>query len=153
MCTIKIYWKLTMKKIIFILSLLTSIHAVAQKTDYTGRWLIDKQKTDFEGARAVEWVVPRIISIDQHTDKLILTRTLTDSLLTDKRPIEEVLSFDGTPFKRIVPPGPQVVTSLHWLNDQSFKIGRKGTQTVTETWTLEDSGKTLIIVRAVETPE
>lgn len=139
-----------MKKLTLILLLCSSIAAFAQKTNFSGTWLINKAKTDFNAAHAAEWVVPKIIKVEQQADKLTLTRISTDNQLRDQPPVIEILDFDGSPFQR-TSSGSQVATTLHWLTDASFGLTRKGTQIATENWTLTDGGNSLVIDRNVET--
>jgi hypothetical protein len=139
----------TMKKILLILLLLSPVLAFAQKTNFSGTWQINKDKTDFAGARAAEWVVPKTIKTDQQNDKLVLTRISVDRDMQEQPGIVESLPFDGAPFQRTSGDS-KIYTTLHWINDNSFTLNRKGTLTATENWTLEDEGKTLVIDRSVE---
>jgi hypothetical protein len=139
-----------MKKLMFLVLLCSSVTAFAQKINFSGSWLINKTRTDFIGSRAAEWVVPKTLKIDQQADKLILIRMSIDNQLQDLPPVSETLAFDGTAFQRTQASGLAVTTSLHWLDNTSFTLTRKGTNETEETWTLEDNGKTLVVDRNVE---
>lgn len=137
-----------MRKLIFILLLFISFHAFAQKKNFSGTWLLNKVKTDLE--KAPEWVIPKTIKIDQQADKLILIRTSLDASLNEQAPVQETLSFDGTPFIRNAGSGSVITTAIHWTDDQTFTLNRKGSNTANETWSLLNEGKVLSIVRTVE---
>ena len=138
-----------MKKLLIMLLICSSITAFAQKTNFTGKWLINKSKIDF--GQAPEWIVPKSIQIEQGTDKITVTKTNLNPELKDLVPVTDRLTFDSKPFERTTAAGLLVTSSLKWLNDSSFTISLKTTkQQATETWNLEDSGKTLTINREVE---
>jgi len=139
-----------MRKLIFAFLICTSMSAAAQKTNFSGNWLINKTRTNFSRASAAEWVVPKTIKVDQQAAQLILTRISTDGQLQQLAPITETLAFDGTPFQRVPASGATVTTTIHWLGDTSFTLTRKGAASATETWTLEDNGKTLVIDYSVD---
>jgi len=130
-----------------LLLLCSAMTVFAQKTSFSGNWIINKDKMDF--GQAPEWVIPKNIKVEQGADKLTLTRISLDQSLAEQAPITETLAFNGKPFLRTPASGPLVTTTLHWLNDQSFTLVRKGTSIVTEIWTLEDGGKTLVVNRDV----
>jgi len=139
-----------MKNIFLILLMSITSGAFAQKTNFSGTWEINKDKTNFAEARAAVWVVPRQIKIDQQSAQLTLTRVSTDNQLQDQPAITEVLAFNGKPFERTYG-DTKVTTILNWKDDQAISIQRKGASTAKETWTLEDNGKSLVIDRDVET--
>ena len=139
-----------MRNILFMLLASISISAFAQRTNFSGTWEINKAKTNFAEARAAEWVVPRVIKVDQQAGQLALTRISTDNQMQDQPAITEVLAFNGTPFQRNSG-GTQVTTVLKWTNDRSFTLDRKGASTAKESWHLEDDGKALVIDRSVDT--
>ncbi len=139
-----------MRKLIFTLLVCSSMSAFAQKTNFSGSWLVNKTKTDF--GKAPESIIPKSIKVEQQSDKLTLTRINLNDALEEQPPITELLSFNGQPFVRNHASG-TVTTTLNWLDDQSFKLIRKGSVTATETWTLADNGKTLLIDRNVEQPD
>lgn len=136
-----------MRKLILALLLCSSMAATAQKSNFSGGWLIDKTRTEF--GKAPESVIPRSMKVDQQADKLMLSRINLNEQLAEQPATTETISFDGSPFVRNAATG-KVTTTLSWLDDQSFKLTRKGSMTATENWTLEGSGKTLVINRSVE---
>jgi hypothetical protein len=139
-----------MKNIIIILLLCNSTFAFAQKTNYSGTWQIDKSKTQF--GDAPEWVIPKIIKIDQQTNKLVLGRVSLDEKLQEQAPITDTLSFDDKPFQR-KDSITTVVTTLNWTDNNSFTIKRNGHNIAKESWSLEDDGNSLVIDRKVEQPD
>jgi hypothetical protein len=139
-----------MKCLVFTIFFCSAIGAFSQKTDYSGNWMINKSKTDFEKSRAAEWVVPSILKIEQASDKLILTRISVNAQSEEQPAIVETLSFYGTPFQRKSGDATTVTTSLKWTSDESFTLKSKGVSTASEIWTLENGGKTLVVDRSVE---
>jgi hypothetical protein len=139
-----------MKCLVFTMVFCGAISTFAQKINYSGNWLINKSKTDFEKSRAAEWVVPRTLKIEQAPDKLTLTRINVNAQLEEQPAIVETLSFDDTPFQRKSGDATTVTTSLIWTSDESFTLTRKGVSTASEIWILEDGGKTLAVDRSVE---
>lgn len=141
-----------MRKLILAFLICTSTAAFAQKTNFSGTWKLDTTKTTFktESGPAPKDIIPWTVKIDQQSDQLVLTRISIDSAMHDLAPVKETLAFDGTPLQRKVSDA-QVTTSLRWLDDASVKLDRNGGKLIaSETWTLEDGGKTLVIDRTVE---
>src|ERR1700740_1018010 len=136
-----------MKNLIVALLLCSTLTTFAQKSNFSGNWTLDKNKTDFHGAP--EWVLPRYLKVEQQADKLTLTRTAVNEDMEEQMPVTETLSFDSTPSIRKSDSGPEVTTTLKWTNDMSFTLIRKGAQEATEDWWLEDGGKTLVLNRKV----
>jgi len=137
-----------MKEIIVSLLLFSSMGAFAQKTNFSGNWVINKSKIEF--GQAPEWVLPKSLKVEQQSERIVVSRTNIDQQLAEQSPIVDTLSFNGNPFQRAQSSGPIVTSTMHWLNDQSLTLTRKGSSTTIETWTLDDSGKTLVVNRSVE---
>src|ERR1700733_11884929 len=102
-----------------------SLNAVAQqKTDFSGNWLINKDKTNF--GSAPEWIVPKSIKTDQQAGKIVIAKVSLNAQSEEQPAVVSTLAFDGTPFSRIQTNGPDVISTLHWLDDKSFTITIKG---------------------------
>ena len=140
-----------LRTIIVAFLILNSVSTFAQKTNFSGNWTIDTIRTVF--GQAPKTVIPKTIKIDQQADILTLTRISINAQFQEQAPVTEALSLAGTPLQRTVDGG-QVITTLRWLNDTSLALTRNGVNfNATETWSLEDGGKTLVIKRAVEQKE
>jgi hypothetical protein len=137
-----------MKNLFILLLVCISSSIFAQKTNFSGQWTINKESTQF--GDVPQWVIPKTIIVDQQKVKLILSRTSLNEQSEELPAIVENLSLDGSPFQRTPDSGPVVITSMHWANDSSFALYRNGSNFATETWTLENGGKTLVINRLVE---
>ncbi len=138
-----------MKQLLIIFFLAnTSIAAFAQRTDFSGMWILDKSRTQF--GDAPEYVLPRYYKVDQQSSKIILSITTVDQQSKDEPTVVDSLGFDGVPFERKSTSG-LIASSLKWNNDRSFTLTKKSQKVnITETWTEEDNGKTLVCDRSVE---
>jgi len=136
-----------MKKIIFAFLICCTTAAFAQKINFSGSWQLDTNKTAF--GEAPKNIIPWNLTVAQQADKLVLTRVLLNEQLQALPPKVETLALDGTPFQQTAG-DTQIVTTIHWLDDASLMLTRNGTISATETWTLEEDGKTLFIDRSVE---
>ena len=136
-----------MRKLILAFLICTSMSAFAQKTNFSGSWQLDTAKTVF--GEAPKTIIPEKITVDQQSDKLLLGRINVNEQQQEQPAVAETLLFDGTPFQRTTGDS-QVSTMLHWPSDTSFVLTRDGILKATETWTLADNGKTLVIDRSVE---
>jgi len=132
-----------MKKIILALLICGSLHTFAQKTNFSGTWTLNSDKTDF--GKAPQWIIPKTIKVDQQADELALTRTSLDQDLKELPPVSYTLTFDGKPLDY---KGNAI--TLSWPGNSTLHIDRKAAQSSAEDWTLEDDGKTLVIDRYVE---
>jgi|ERR1700722_2261506 len=136
------------KQLMIISLICSSISVLGQKTNFSGAWAIDTTKTAY--GDAPQWVIPFSIIVEQQSDRLSLTRINRNENQETQSPVIETLLFDGTPFNRTPQSVPVVTTSLSWTDDHSFILTRQGTVTATETWSLADDGKTLVIDRHVK---
>jgi hypothetical protein len=145
--------KINLKRLtIFVISIsftLMTRTAMAQKTDFSGSYTIDTSKTNF--GQAPKWTVSKNLKVSQQKSEVILSLTGLNEDLTERAPVTDSLAFDGTPFQRSAGDGLTTICILKWVSDQSFVISRKtGKRSVSETWTLEDGGKSLVVERSVE---
>jgi len=138
---------LSMTKIVFLFLICCATSAFAQKSNFSGTWKLDTIRTTF--GQGPSWTIPKKLTVAQHTDSLVLTRVNLNTQMQEQTPVTETLTFDGKPFQRTIQET-QVTTTLQWLEDNSFKLTRNGNLNATETWRLEDSGKTLVVDRSVE---
>jgi len=143
-----------MKKVIILFALLGSLHATAQKTGFSGTWLINKEKIDF--GQAPEWILPKALKIDQQKDRMVMERTMLNEKLEEGR-YSETLEFNGAESKVTTNTGSQKVSTIKWNeNGQAFVVnsaftrdGQPGSK-VKEDWHLTDEGKTLVLDREAE---
>ncbi len=126
-----------------------SVLAFAQKTNFSGTWNLDKTRTDF--GEAPEYVLTKTYKVEQLGSKIYLTTIgLTDDL-KERSPGTDTLNFNGTVSQRHTISGKLLNTALQWKANDSLVITveRKPDFTNTETWTLEDGGKTLIVEKFI----
>ncbi|RZK35385.1 MAG: hypothetical protein EOO61_12000 [Hymenobacter sp.] len=145
-----------MKQTIIFLLLCSFTSAVfAQQTNFTGKYKVNKTKTNF--GVAPEFILPRYILVNQDKGKIIISRTQLDQQSKELVPVVDTLSFDGSEFKGKTASGNISSSKLKWLNSQSFQLDisvatADGTirLKVVEVWKLEEDGKILLVDRAVE---
>jgi len=131
--------------VVVLIAVVTS--ASAQKINFTGNYQIDLSRTDF--GKAPHFVLPKKISINQGKDKLIISRGQLNKELLEEPPVVDTLGYDSKQFTKISPSGVKTVSTLRWPDNFSFTIHRQSKSATVETWTLEDSGKTLVLRRDV----
>lgn len=142
-----------MKQLLFVLLVCAGFGAFAQKTNFSGSYKVNKDKVNW--GQAPEFILPRYIKVDQGKDKVIISRVPLDEDLKELSAVADTLDFKGTIFTKTTVSG-KTTSVLKWLNDSSFELSRQSIDqdgelavSAIETWTLEDSGKTLIISRMV----
>ena len=146
-----------MKKLLTVLLICSGMATMAQKTDFSGNYLINKSKTSFDDKP--EWVLPKSLRITQATKSTIISRVRLNEQLQERPALADTVSFDGKPSK--MPPVQGTDTkqtiALKWINDKMFEVNiqvitadGKPDGSIVETWTKEDSGKTLVVKRDVE---
>ena len=145
--------KINLKSIIiFVISIsftLMTRTAMAQKIDFSGSYTIDTSKTNF--GQAPKWVVGKNLKVSQQKNRIILSIIGINEDLTERTPVTDSLQFDERPFQRPASDGLTTICTLKWVSDQSLVISRKtGKRSISETWTLADDSKTLVIDRSVE---
>jgi len=127
----------------------------AQQTNFTGKYKVNKTKTNF--GDAPEFILPRYILVNQDKGNIIISRTQLDQQSKEQVPVVDTLLFDGSEFKGKTNSGNISTSKLKWLNDQSFQLDISVATTdstirlkVIEIWKLEEDGKILFVGRAVE---
>ena len=125
----------------------------AQSLNFTGKWIIDKSKVNFNSLP--ERAIPNAFSIQQLNDKIIIDRTtITDD--GDANIVEELPS-DGTPSKITNKVGNVRLTSVKWRPDhKSFLLTCHNTNSkgelimdINESYSMNGDSKTLIVDRVV----
>jgi len=143
-----------MKRLPVLLLLFLPIICIAQKTNFSGKWNLNLQKTDFK--RAPDWLMPKSFEITQKNDALVI-----EAKVYDKEGIQhyytETLSFNGTTKETIIYAEYKRVVSMRWNDDnKSFVLSVRlinenednpSSSDFTETWSLENDGKTLVVDR------
>lgn len=134
---------------------MTGLNAMAQKTNFSGTWNIQTEKVDW--GRAPQTVLPSVYNIVQGPDKFTVTRTLVDDSQVE-HPSADTLTYDNKPRTNLSYTGNKKTTSIKWSDDKTALLLTTSTTSptgepyysATETWTLTDGGKTLVIDRSVE---
>lgn len=136
-----------MKRLLTILFLASGTITFAQKkTDFSGTFKANVEKTNL-GA-APEYIIPRFITTTQQKDRIIISRVHLDGKLAEQPAIADTLTYAGKVATRTSKSGAPVTAVMKWLNDQSFQVDLSTKDvTIQETWTLEDGGKALLVVR------
>jgi lysophospholipase L1-like esterase len=140
-----------MKQTILLFALIASLHCVAQKTSFSGTWIINKSKINFGGAP--EWVLPKEFIIDQQNDKIIIERAVLNEKM-EEHGYTEKLPFDGSVSRITIYTGGKRNSSINKWNDdeQTLVLITQGTtgdnqpvSKIKENWSLSDDRNTLII--------
>lgn len=153
------------RSIIFLLSvfigLLATSAGYAQQTSalavFTGKWEIDMKRTDFERMRVPVWILPRSIAIRQKKEVLTIDSKWYDQQM-QQHYYTEYLPVDGTSYELILADGGKRVVSLKpngqgtsfVLSVYTLRSNGDRDKDYSETWALEDDGKTLTIDRKAQ---
>lgn len=140
---------------LFILIMLIPFAGVAQKADFSGKWSLNKRKTDFK--QAPDWILPISFEIKQKKDMLVIQAKVYDKE-TNQHYYTESIPFDGKTSEVLLYNEDRRDVSLRWgYNDSSFiltirfiKPDNSSGTTWTETWSLEDGGRTLAVDRVAQ---
>src|ERR1700734_3457465 len=137
-------------KRLFILILLIPLACAAQKADFSGKWSLNTRKTDFK--QAPDWIAPFSFEIKQKKDMLVIETKIYDKE-SNQHYYAESIPFDGTTNEVLLYNDNRRDVSMRWsYNDSVFQLtvriikpdNPSGT-TYTETWSLQDGGKTLVV--------
>ena len=146
-----------MKKL-FVIVLLFSLKASAQRISYSGNWRINKEKINWTvigNFKVPEWTLPKGFVINQNASEIMFERIMLNGDLSEFK-YTEILKYDGTSSEIITPNGTNRKSFLEWNSDKNtFIISSRGTvdketTNIIENWSIEDEGKTLVINRHVE---
>lgn len=133
---------------------LVSFTHKADRANFSGSWALNEGKSDF-GQRGARFAT-KTIKTEQKSDAITITRT-TPSFQQggDDVTTTETLGFDGKEVQSEGFGGSVRKSALKWATDeQSFSIsstttgernGQSFTFTGTDTWTLGDGGKSLMV--------
>ncbi len=134
-------------------ALLLSFTILADKANFSGDWKLNEGKSDF-GQRGARFATKEL-KVDQKDDAISISRTTPSFHGGDDVTNTETLTFDGKEVQSTGFGNSTRKSSLKWADDgQSFAItsnttmdrnGQTVTFSATETWTLEDGGKSLTV--------
>ncbi len=124
--------------------------------DFSGRWILDDEKSDFGQAGA--GFVPSALEIDRSENRLILKSTRV-SEFSDDQITEEAIPLDGSETKSEFMNSPRLTTA-HLAADSHLEmksvispVWAPGTTfTTTDLWTVADDAASLTIHRTSQTP-
>jgi hypothetical protein len=128
------------------------------RIDFSGRWLIDEEKSELGDLGA--GMTPQIMEINQRGDELVIRRTLL-SEFDDDRVTEQTLRLDGTESHSTFRGAPKMSTSTWTEDGDAIKIestvtlsfgGSSTTMTSTEEWNLLLDGAFLTIEQSSLSP-
>ncbi|MFI5163363.1 MAG: hypothetical protein ACHQHN_18940 [Sphingobacteriales bacterium] len=126
-------------------------------TAFTGKWEIDMKKTDFERVRVPIWLLPRSVEIKQKKEVVVIDSKWYDQQMKQHY-YTEYLPLSGSSYELILANGGKRVVSLNPNNQgtgfvlsvRMFKPDGDQDKDFTETWAMEDNGKTLTIDRKAQ---
>jgi len=138
---------------VIVSSTLVSFSTKADRANFSGGWALNEGKSDF-GQRGARFAT-KTIKVEQKDDAITITRTTPSFQGGDDVTTTETLGFDGKEVQGTGFGGSVRKSTLKWASDeQSFSInstttgernGQSFTFSGTETWTLGDGGKSLVI--------
>ncbi|HTD99041.1 MAG TPA: hypothetical protein VK668_07120 [Mucilaginibacter sp.] len=127
----------------------------AQATDFSGKWQINKTKTDFD--HLPESVIPQIYIVSRGKETIVIERKTIDTSRNEHKSIDS-LSFSGKVMTAILYNGTRRTVTLKWADNEHiflitatsvYKDGNPGPKYI-DAWSLADNGKTLIVDRHVD---
>jgi len=137
---------------LFLFTVCVLAGTVKAQTNFSGSYSLDKQKTDF--GPAPQWILPQAYTITQQGANLIIIRDMLDPQSQQHRDTLQ-LKADGSVFQNASYSGKKQSFTLAWSTDQkSFTLTLHSVTpagepflNMTETWSLDADGKTLVIDR------
>ena len=140
-----------MKKLFFLL-LFVPMLGVAQLAGFSGKWSLNTKKTEFK--QVPEYVLAVSLEVKQKKDMLVAQYKMYDKEGTQHY-YEQSMRFDGKMEEVLLYNDERKqVTMRQGSNESSFLLsvrvidaGNPAGRTYTETWSLEDGGKTLVVDR------
>jgi hypothetical protein len=139
-----------MKRALILILLLLPFMSMAQKTDFSGKWNLNLKKTDL--TRVPNWLPTRSFEIKQKNDFITIEAKMYDDQMVQHY-YNETLPFNGTTTETVTYGDNKRSVSLKWnFDNKSFTLlvrpttndGPTGAD-FTETWSLENDGKTLVV--------
>jgi hypothetical protein len=138
---------------VIVSSILVSFSTKEDRLNFSGSWAFNEGKSDF-GQRGARFAT-KTIKVEQKDDAITITRTTPSFQGGDDVTTTETLGFDGKEVQGTGFGGSVRKSTLKWAGDaQSFAIsstttgernGQSFTFSGTDTWTLGDGGKSLMI--------
>jgi hypothetical protein len=138
---------------VIVSSTLVSFSHKADRANFSGSWALNEGKSDF-GQRGARFAT-KTIKVDQKGDAIAITRTTPNFQGGDDVTTTETLGFDGKEVQSEGFGGSVRKSALKWATDEkSFAIsstttgernGQSFTFSGTDTWTLADGGKSLLV--------
>ena len=137
--------------------LIMSAKAIAQSSDFTGSWKLNKEQTDF--GNVTEYSTPVRLIVAQKKDSIKIERILINERQETHSNIE-FLAINGGKSEIKLNERTQKTASIAWASDgrsltelatyidNSVKMEYTGT----EVWSLSAEGKTLVIAKSNELP-
>ena len=132
---------------------LVSFSTKADRANFSGGWALNEGKSDF-GERGARFAT-KAIKVEQKGDAITITKTSPSFQGGDDVTTTETLGFDGKEVQSEGFGGSVRKSALKWATDeQSFSIsstttgernGQSFTFTGTDSWTLGDGGKSLLV--------
>ena len=139
--------------VLIVSAALVSFSTKADRANFSGSWALNEGKSDF-GERGARFAT-KTIKVEQKDDATTITRTTPSFQGGDDVTTTETLGFDGKEVQGTGFGGSARKAALKWATDgQSFSIsstttgernGQSFTFTGTDTWTLGDGGKSLMV--------
>ena len=142
------------------LLLISTTFAADKKTDFSGSWLFNNQKSsgnENQGRR----MKPGNLSVTQNGNQFIIGRTVQRES-GDTKTLLDTFSIDGKPTNSISTPDREKKTSVSWNKEGTSIIfstkavfERQGAKTEissTEVWTLSEKGAVLSLVNTSTSP-
>lgn len=147
-----------LKPLLILFLVFITIGAKAQTTNFSGKWTLDTGKTDF--GQAPKFVISHALQVTQTSAGLMVDRTNLTTQGEEKHYMQQ-MTFDGKPSQTVTITGNNESDVLSWSADKANLVlamnvtstDSKPLAKFTETWSLTDGGKTLVIDRQVEQPD
>jgi hypothetical protein len=141
-----------MKRSLVLILLLLPFISMAQKTVFSGKWALNLRKTDFK--QAPDWIAAKSFEITQKNDVIVIQAKVYDQQMVEHY-YTETIPFDGTTSETGTYNRNKRIVSMKWdYGDKTFVLsirsvtGDDGSgKDFTETWSLENEGKTLVVDR------
>jgi hypothetical protein len=139
-----------MKKLILLLAAFCCCAQIPDKTDFSGRWRMVKEKSEFSGFKTPD-IVTRVV--DQHTPVMNVHTVQTTGTKTS---ISDVAySTDGTPTDNVIN-GRNAQSKAFWdgpvlVIRTTMKNAKGDNELIEDRWALSDDKHTLTTTSHIET--
>jgi hypothetical protein len=135
---------------IYLAASLVLASAIAQdKPNFSGRWVLDTQKSDFGGAPEP---LMQVTIIDHKEPTLKITQTIKgDAILGGEATNERQYTTDGKETTKMIG-GREVKSVTKWVDNKLVTTTMletpDGTAEIRDTWELADAGKQMLVTRS-----